>query len=61
MNYFLHSHHVASTHIVADRDIVRFFTLPAGSYVILPVTAQAGMEGKFLLRIFTDDRLTVVR
>lgn len=61
MNHFLLSRHVASTHICPDRDIVRFFTLPAGSYVILPVTAQAGMEGKFLLRLFTDDKSTVVR
>ena len=61
MNNFLHSRHVASTHIRGDRDIVRFFTLPVGSYVILPVTAQAGMEGRFLLRLFTDDKSTVVR
>ena len=61
MNNFLHSRHVASTHIRADREIVRFFTLQAGSYVILPVTAHAGIEGKFLLRIYTDDKTTVVR
>ena len=44
-----------------ERDIVRFFTLEAGSYVILPVTVQAGIEGKFYLRIFTDNMKAVVR
>ncbi|KAL4224574.1 hypothetical protein ACF0H5_015274 [Mactra antiquata] len=61
MTNFLHSKQVASTGIRADRDIVRFFTLPAGSYVIIPVTSSPGIEGKFYLRMFSDDREIVVR
>ncbi|XP_053384119.1 calpain-A-like isoform X2 [Mercenaria mercenaria] len=61
MNNFLNSKQIASTGVRAERDNVRFFTLPAGSYVIVPVTGKVGVEGNFCLRIFSDNRDIVVR
>ena len=34
-----------------------FFTLPPGDFIVVPQTAQPHCDGKFLLRIFTDEQV----
>jgi calpain len=41
------------------REVVTFFTLPPGDYVVVPQTGIAHCEGKFLLRIFTDEHSNI--
>ncbi|KAG8178251.1 hypothetical protein JTE90_000352 [Oedothorax gibbosus] len=53
---FVHSHQALDAVLHAPiREAVIFFTLPPGDFVIIPFTAQANCETKFLLRIFTDE------
>lgn len=47
-----------TNHSVA-REVVTFFTLPPGDYVVVPQTGVAHCEGKFLLRIFTDEHSNI--
>lgn len=47
-----------TNHSVA-REVVTFFTLPPGDYVVVPQTGIAHCEGKFLLRIFTDEHSNI--
>lgn len=46
----------ATTGFKTERENVGFFKLPAGSYVILPVTSYPNVEGKYLIRIFTSGK-----
>lgn len=43
-----------STGLHQKRENTGFYVLPAGYYLVLPVTGVQEMEGKFLLRIFTE-------
>ncbi|OWF50689.1 calpain-2 catalytic subunit-like [Mizuhopecten yessoensis] len=43
-----------STGLRQNRENAGFYILPAGHYLVLPVTANPEMEGKFMLRIFTE-------
>ncbi|XP_060074250.1 calpain-8-like [Ylistrum balloti] len=43
-----------STGLHQKRENTGFYILPAGHYLVLPVTGNQEMEGKFLLRIFTE-------
>ncbi|XP_060559734.1 calpain-A-like isoform X2 [Ruditapes philippinarum] len=61
MGHFVQAKQITSTGVRAERENVRFLTLPAGSYVIVPVTGKVGVEGKFCLRILCDNRDIVVR
>jgi len=47
-----------TNHSVA-REVVTFFTLPPGDYVVVPQTGLPHCEGKFLLRIFTDEHSNI--
>jgi Calpain large subunit, domain III len=47
-----------TNHSVA-REVVTFFTLPPGDYVVVPQTSVPHCEGKFLLRIFTDEHSNI--
>ena len=47
-----------TNHSVA-REVVTFFTLPPGDYVVVPQTGAPHCEGKFLLRIFTDEHSNI--
>jgi len=47
-----------TNHSVA-REVVTFFTLPPGDYVVVPQTGVPHCEGKFLLRIFTDEHSNI--
>ncbi|XP_049817199.1 calpain-9-like isoform X2 [Aethina tumida] len=38
------------------REVVTFFTLPPGDYIVVPQTNIPNLDGKFLLRIFTDEQ-----
>ncbi|XP_065568283.1 calpain-11-like isoform X2 [Artemia franciscana] len=44
-----------TNHCIA-REVVTFFTLPPGDYIIVPQTAHPNCDAKFLLRIFTDEQ-----
>ncbi|XP_052800225.1 calpain-A-like isoform X2 [Mya arenaria] len=59
--HFATSKPIATVGILAERDMVSFSTLPAGGYVVVPCTARAGLEGKYCLRMFTDDKDAVIR
>jgi hypothetical protein len=47
-----------TNHSVA-REVVTFFTLPPGDYIVLPQTAIPNCDGKFLLRILTDEQSNI--
>lgn len=47
-----------TNHSVA-REVVTFFTLPPGDYIIVPQTNVPNQDGKFLLRIFTDEQSNI--
>ncbi|XP_018324293.1 calpain-9 isoform X2 [Agrilus planipennis] len=47
-----------TNHSVA-REVVTFFTLPAGDYIVVPQTNVPNLDGKFLLRIFTDEQSNI--
>lgn len=47
------------THESRAREVVTFFTLPPGRYLVVPHTRHAHTEGAFLLRILTDDHTDV--
>lgn len=36
-----------------------FFTLPPGDYIVVPQTNIPNLDGKFLLRIFTDEQSNI--
>ncbi|KAJ8299094.1 hypothetical protein KUTeg_023154 [Tegillarca granosa] len=57
--FFIHNKLYVASDVEESRDNVGFFSLPSGCYVILPVTSFTGMEGKFLLRIFTDQTAVI--
>jgi len=40
------------------REITGHFDLPPGNYVIIPYTAEAGQEAEFLLRIYSETKLS---
>ncbi len=46
-----------TNHSVA-REVVTFFTLPPGDYIVVPQTNVPNCDGKFLLRILTDEQVT---
>ncbi|CAG2060478.1 unnamed protein product, partial [Timema podura] len=48
-----------TNHSVA-REVVTFFTLPPGDYIVLPQTNVPNCDGKFLLRILTDEQTFLV-
>ncbi|XP_036071058.1 calpain-5-like [Oryzias melastigma] len=37
------------------RSVFKSYNLPKGRYVVIPSTLQAGVQGQFMLRIFTDE------
>ncbi|XP_071546389.1 calpain-9-like [Panulirus ornatus] len=41
------------------RETVTFFTLPPGDYMVVPHTAHANSDAKFLLRILTDEQSNI--
>ncbi|XP_060523327.1 calpain-9-like isoform X2 [Cylas formicarius] len=47
-----------TNHSVA-REVVTFFTLPPGDYIVVPQTNVPNLDGKFLLRIFTDEHSNI--
>ncbi|XP_046990886.1 calpain-9-like [Schistocerca americana] len=47
-----------TNHSVA-REVVTFFTLPPGDYIVVPQTNVPNCDGKFLLRIFTDEQSNI--
>ena len=47
-----------TNHSVA-REVVTFFTLPPGDYIVVPQTAVPNCDGKFLLRILTDEQSNI--
>lgn len=47
------------THESRAREVVTFFTLPAGQYLVVPHTHRPHVEAAFLLRILTDDHTDV--
>ncbi|CAH0563874.1 unnamed protein product [Brassicogethes aeneus] len=47
-----------TNHSVA-REVVTFFTLPPGDYIVVPQTNIPNLDGKFLLRIFTDEQSNI--
>ncbi|XP_045451558.1 calpain-2 catalytic subunit-like [Melitaea cinxia] len=47
------------THESRAREVVTFFTLPAGQYLVMPHTHRPHVEAAFLLRILTDDHTDV--
>lgn len=47
-----------TNHSVA-REVVTFFTLPPGDYIVVPQTNVPNLDGKFLLRIFTDEQSNI--
>ncbi|XP_071748375.1 calpain-11 isoform X4 [Lepeophtheirus salmonis] len=47
-----------TNHSVA-REVVTFFTLPPGDFIIVPQTNVPNCDGKFLLRILTDEQSNI--
>ncbi|KAI4456929.1 calpain [Holotrichia oblita] len=47
-----------TNHSVA-REVVTFFTLPPGDYIVVPQTNVPNLDGKFLLRILTDEQSNI--
>ncbi|CAH0387534.1 unnamed protein product [Bemisia tabaci] len=47
-----------TNHSVA-REVVTFFTLPPGDYIVVPQTNVPNCDAKFLLRIFTDEQSNI--
>ncbi|XP_026745234.1 calpain-11-like isoform X2 [Trichoplusia ni] len=47
------------THESRAREVVTFFTLPAGRYLVVPHTRRAHTDAAFLLRILTDEQSDV--
>jgi hypothetical protein len=47
-----------TNHSVA-REVVTFFTLPPGDYIVVPQTNIPNLDGKFLLRVFTDEQSNI--
>merc|ERR1711953_1270706 len=47
-----------TNHSVA-REVVTFFTLPPGEYIVVPQTNVPNCDGKFLLRILTDEQSNI--
>ncbi|XP_023706060.1 calpain-1 catalytic subunit [Cryptotermes secundus] len=47
-----------TNHSVA-REVVTFFTLPPGDYIVVPQTNIPNCDGKFLLRILTDEQSNI--
>jgi len=47
-----------TNHSVA-REVVTFFTLPPGDYIVVPQTNVPNCDGKFLLRILTDEQSNI--
>lgn len=45
---------VGGSNYINSRSVFRRIELPEGRYVIIPTTFDPGLEGDFLLRIFTD-------
>ncbi|KAG8226694.1 hypothetical protein J437_LFUL005509 [Ladona fulva] len=41
------------------REVVTFFTLPPGDYIVVPQTSIPDCDGKFLLRILTDEQSNI--
>lgn len=41
------------------REVVTFFTLPPGDYIVVPQTNIPNLDGKFLLRILTDEQSNI--
>ena len=41
------------------REVVTFFTLPPGDYIVVPQTNIPNLDGKFLLRVFTDEQSNI--
>jgi hypothetical protein len=41
------------------REVVTFFTLPPGDYIVVPQTNIPNCDGKFLLRILTDEQSNI--
>ncbi|KAK5641704.1 hypothetical protein RI129_010251 [Pyrocoelia pectoralis] len=41
------------------REVVTFFTLPPGDYIVVPQTNVPNLDGKFLLRILTDEQSNI--
>ena len=41
------------------REVVTFFTLPPGNYIVVPQTNVPNCDGKFLLRILTDEQSNI--
>ena len=55
---FLQSPLDVTNHSVA-REVVTFFTLPPGDYIVVPQTNVPNCDGKFLLRILTDEQSNI--
>jgi len=47
-----------TNHSVA-REVVTFFTLPPGDYIVVPQTNVPNCDAKFLLRILTDEQSNI--
>lgn len=47
-----------TNHSVA-REVVTFFTLPPGDYVVVPQTSTPNVDANFLLRILTDEQTNI--
>ncbi|KAL1497954.1 hypothetical protein ABEB36_008833 [Hypothenemus hampei] len=47
-----------TNHSIA-REVVTFFTLPPGDYIVVPQTNVPNLDGKFLLRILTDEQSNI--
>ncbi|EEB14001.1 Calpain A, putative [Pediculus humanus corporis] len=47
-----------TNHSIA-REVVTFFTLPPGDYIVVPQTNVPNCDSKFLLRIFTDEQSNI--
>ncbi|KAK6628177.1 hypothetical protein RUM43_001989 [Polyplax serrata] len=47
-----------TNHSIA-REVVTFFTLPPGDYIVVPQTSVPNCDSKFLLRIFTDEQSNI--
>ena len=53
-----HSPLDVTNHSVA-REVVTFFPLPPGDYIVVPQTNVPNCDGKFLLRILTDEQSNI--
>ncbi|XP_039265288.2 calpain-B-like [Styela clava] len=57
--FFLKNKSNEKSDFLSSRSVTKEFSLPPGEYVIVPSTLDPDVEGKFLLRIFTETQARV--